>query len=267
MLRRRNSLHSEGGRAHFRAAGASVLLISALIVRTDVAFGQEGDDGEVKTATAAASARSDGDGDGDAPASDAADDEIDTVLVIGSRFGDTGGLNRGVLAGSYDVTTREELQDEHPNDTLELFNKTPGVSLSRYNQGIINTDVAIRGFAGDGTTPHAKLLIDGIPSHLHNGYGELDQLFPLGIGSIEVFKGTSDVRHGRFNTAGNYYVTSRTDEATELQATYGSFESFEGQAYSGIKIGALTQNLFAGYRRTNGFRDHSDTSKYSVSGR
>ena len=96
----------------------------------------------------------------------------------GSLIGDTGSLGRGLLAGSYDITTRDQLQDEHPNDTLELFNKTPGVSLSRYNQGIINTDVAIRGFAGDGTTPHAKLLIDGIPSHLHNGYGELDQLFP-----------------------------------------------------------------------------------------
>ena len=139
--------------------------------------------------------------------------------------------------------------------------------MSRYNQGIINTDVAIRGFAGDGTTPHAKLLIDGIPSHLHNGYGELDQLFPMGIGNIQVFKGTSDVRHGRFNTAGNYYVASRSDEATELQATYGSFDSFEAQAYSGIKLDRLSQSLFAGYRRTDGFRDHSETSKYSVSGR
>jgi len=192
-------------------------------------------------------------------------DDIDTILVVGSPVATT--ASRGTLAGALDITTREELQFEHPNDTLELFSKTPGVSLSRYNQGIINTDIAIRGFAGDGTTPHAKLLIDGIPSHLHNGYSELDQMFPLGIGSIEVFKGTSDVRYGRFNTAGNYYVTSRVDEATELQATYGSFNSFELQAYSGIKMDRLTQNLFAGYRRTEGFRDNSDISKYSVSGR
>lgn len=203
-------------------------------------------------------------------ASEASEDraeEIDTVLVIGSRFGATGTLDRGVLAGAYDVTARYELQDEHPNETLELFNKIPGVSLSRYNQGVINTDAAIRGFAGDGTTPHAKLLIDGIPSHLHNGYGELDQLFPMGIETIEVFKGTSDVRYGRYNTAGNYYVTSRSDEATEVQATYGSFDAFEGQAYSGLKINGLTQSLFAGYRRTDGFRDHGQTSKYSISGR
>ena len=198
---------------------------------------------------------------------DGAFDGIDTILVVGSSIRGSENANRGMLAGSLDITSREELRYEHPNDTLELFSRTPGVSLSRFNQGIINTDVAIRGFAGDGTTPHAKLLIDGIPSHLHNGYGELDQLFPLGIGSIEVFKGTSDVRQGRFNTAGNYYVASRSDIGTELQATYGSFDSFEAQAYSGIEIGQFSQSLFAGYRRTDGFRDHSETSKYSVSGR
>lgn len=193
--------------------------------------------------------------------------ELDTIVVVGRASGPGGSAQRGLLVGSRDLTTRLELQDEHPDDTYELFSKTPGVTMARYGQGIINTDVAIRGFAGDGTTPHAKLLIDGVPSHLHNGYGELDQLFPLAIGSIEVFKGTSDVRYGRFNTAGNYYVTSRTDEATELQATYGSFNSFEAQAYSGLELGPLTQNLFAGYRQTNGFRQHSEIQKYSASGR
>ncbi|MBX2812898.1 MAG: TonB-dependent receptor [Myxococcales bacterium] len=193
----------------------------------------------------------------------------DTIIVIGSPMG---ARDSFFLAGSYDITTRAELEDEHPTDTFELFNKAPGVVLSRYNQGIINTDISIRGFAGDGTTPHAKLFIDGIPSHLHNGYGELDQLFPLGIGSIEVFKGTSDVRHGRFNTAGNYEVRSRTDIATELQATYGTFtggnfDAFEVQAYSGLEFGGVTQNLVVGYRQSDGFRDNGDVSKYSVSGR
>ena len=187
--------------------------------------------------------------------------EVVSVVVVGAPLGLT------EPAGSYDVTTRRGLQDEHPNDTYELFNKTPGVSLSRYGQGIINTDIAIRGFAGDGTTPHAKLLIDGIPAHLHNGYGELDQMFSLGIGSIAVFKGTSDVRYGRFNTAGNYNVTSRSDLTTEFQATLGSFRSVEAQAYSGVDLGPVTQHLFVGFRRSSGYRDQSELEKYTASGR
>ena len=270
-------LRRVGGRSNVHSvAMASVFVAWSVIAVAVPAFGQEQDAAAPESAPATQKPASDAtDQPADQPPADqgpmsdalAQLDDIDTVLVVGSAIGNTGGASRGVLAGSYDITTREELEFEHPNDTLELFSRTPGVSMSRYNQGIINTDVAIRGFAGDGTTPHAKLLIDGIPSHLHNGYGELDQLFPLGIGSIEVFKGTSDVRYGRYNTAGNYYVASRSDIGTELQATYGSFDSFEGQAYSGIEVGQLTQNLFAGYRRTDGFRDHSEVSKYSVSGR
>ena len=259
-----------GYRKGRRVASCARMVVAGVLVVAVVAQASPGLGQEASADEAQSESRNE-DAETDAPAAESATadskEEIDTILIVGSAVDDSVRANRGLLAGSFDVTTREELQWEHPNDTLELFSKTPGVSLSRYNQGIINTDVAIRGFAGDGTTPHAKLLIDGIPSHLHNGYGELDQLFPLGIGSIEVFKGTSDVRQGRFNTAGNYYVASRSDEGTELQATYGSFDSFEIQAYSGIKLDRFSQSLFAGYRRTDGFRDHSETDKYSVSGR
>lgn len=171
------------------------------------------------------------------------------------------------LAGSVDVVTRDQLEYEHVNDTLELFNKIPGVYFSRFNQGIINTDVAIRGFAGEGSTPHSKLLIDGIPANLHNGYGELDQLFPLAMESIQVFKGTSDPRFGLFNLAGNYQVKTRNDSASKIEATVGSFDTRELQTYIGKENGQLKHSYFVGYRESGGYRDHTDLQKYSVSGR
>ena len=194
-------------------------------------------------------------------------DTLDPMVVIGNAIDDFEILGQGKLAGSYDVVTRDELVYEHPDDTLELFSKVPGVTLSRYNQGIINTDISIRGFAGDGVTPHAKLLIDGIPSNLHNGFNELDQMFPMGIGGIEVFKGTSDVQFGLLNIAGNYQVSSRTDLAREIQFTYGSFDAREVQGYWGLKSGNLTHNYFVGWRESNGYRDHTDLQKYTFSGR
>jgi len=193
--------------------------------------------------------------------------ELDVTVVIGEKkeeYGIPAGLE---LAGPLDIITRDELSYEHPDDTLELFSKIPGVNIARYNQGIINTDIGIRGFGSDGVTPHAKLLIDGIPFNLHNGYNELDQLFPLGIGAIEVHKGTSDIRYGLYNVAGNYNVFSRTDIGNELQATVDTFGSYELQGYSGIQTGKLTQNYFLGYRNGRGYRDHSDIEKYTLSGR
>lgn len=140
--------------------------------------------------------------------------QLDSVVVIGENEVN---IDK-TLAGSVDVITRDELEYEHVTDTLELYTKTPGVVLSRFNQGIINTDISIRGFAGDGSTPHAKLLVDGIPSNLHNGYNEMDYLFPTNIQSIQVFKGTSDPSTGLFATAGNYKVETRKDQGKQLQA-------------------------------------------------
>ena len=189
---------------------------------------------------------------------------LDSIVVIGKQVKpeSTG------LAGSLDVIGRDELANERVDDTMELFSKIPGVYFSRFNQGLINTDIAIRGFAGDGETPHAKLLIDGIPGNLHNGYSELDQLFPLSIESIQVYKGTSDARVGLFNIAGNYRVQTRTDvDVVELDASLGSFAAKELQGYAGIKTGELTQNYFAGYREADGYRDGSNLQKSVLHGR
>lgn len=189
--------------------------------------------------------------------------QLDSVVVIGKQDVQ----NDTSIAGSVDVITRDELEYEHVTDTLELYTKTPGVVLSRFNQGIINTDISIRGFAGDGATPHAKLLVDGIPSNLHNGYNEMDYLFPTNIQSIQVYKGTSDPTTGLFATAGNYKVETRKDTGKQLQASFGSFDTKELQGYFGDKQGDLTQNYALGYRAGKGYRDHTDIEKIALSAR
>jgi iron complex outermembrane receptor protein len=189
--------------------------------------------------------------------------QLDSVVVIGQK----GFIRDTNLAGSVDVVTRDELEYENVTDTLELYSKIPGVVLSRTNQGIINTDISIRGFAGDGSTPHAKLLVDGIPSNLHNGFNEMDYLFPTNIASIQVFKGTSDPTVGLFATAGNYKVETRKDQGRQLQSSLGSFNTRELQGYYGVKSAGLTQNYALGYRAGNGYRDNTDIEKIALSGR
>ncbi len=191
--------------------------------------------------------------------------ELDSVVVLGKKE-QVITTEKG-LAGAVDVITREELEYEHVTDTLELFSKTPGVVLSRYSQGIVNTEVSIRGFSGDGETPHAKVLVDGIPSNLFSGLSELDYLFPTNIQSAQVFKGTSDATTGLFATAGNYKVETRKDVGKQLQFGYGSFQTREMQGYYGEKQGVLTQNYALGYRKGNGFRDHTENEKMTLSGR
>ena len=191
--------------------------------------------------------------------------ELDSVVVLGKQEQMTA-TDKG-LAGSVDVITREELEYEHVTDTLELFSKTPGVVLSRYSQGIVNTEVSIRGFSGDGETPNAKVLVDGIPSNLFSGLSELDYLFPTNIQSAQVFKGTSDASTGLFATAGSYKVETRKDVAKQLQFGYGSFQTREMQGYYGDKQGDFMQNYAIGYRKGNGFRANTENEKIAMSGR
>lgn len=195
----------------------------------------------------------------------AASVELDSVVVLGKKEQVTT-KDKG-LAGSVDVITREELEYEHVTDTLELFSKTPGVVLSRYSQGIVNTEVSIRGFSGDGETPNAKVLVDGIPSNLFSGLSELDYLFPTNIQSAQVFKGTSDATTGLFATAGSYKIETRKDVGKQLQFGYGSFQTREMQGYYGEKQGDFTQNYAIGYRKGNGFRANTENEKIALSGR
>jgi iron complex outermembrane receptor protein len=173
-----------------------------------------------------------------------------------------------VLSGSQDLLARDQLENEHVNFTADLFKKIPGIYFSRFNQGIISANIAMRGFDGEGSSPHSKLLIDGIPSNLHVGYSEMDALFPLEIDHVRVVKGTFDPRFGLHNVAGNVQMHSRqVGDAKELELMYGSFDTYEAQGYFANEGDSLTHSYFVGTRKTAGYRDHSDLDKTTVSGK
>ncbi|EGL54922.1 outer membrane receptor protein, mostly Fe transport [Methylophaga aminisulfidivorans MP] len=171
------------------------------------------------------------------------------------------------LAGSVDEISKEEIQIQQVTNVMELFTRVPGVYLARYNQGIVDSEIGIRGFSAEGTTPHAATLIDGIPSNTHSGFSEMNQLFPADISNIDVYKGNSDPRYGLFNIAGNYNIETRSDIGREVTVTAGSYNEKQVQAYAGEQTGDLRHNYFFGYRDADGYRDNEKTEKYSASGR
>lgn len=186
------------------------------------------------------------------------------VIVIGK----SNVIQKVALSGARDILARDQLENEHVNFTADLFKKIPGVYFSRFNQGIISANIAMRGFDGEGSSPHSKLLIDGIPSNLHVGYPEMDALFPMEIDHIEVVKGTFDPRFGLHNVAGNVQMYSRqSGDEKELELMYGSFDTYEAQGFYASESENLDQTYFIGTRKTAGYRDHSDLEKTTVSGK
>jgi iron complex outermembrane receptor protein len=184
--------------------------------------------------------------------------------VAASKFG----AQSANLLTSVTVVGADQLENESADYTLELLGKIPGVTLTDFNQGIITADVSLRGFNGEGSSPHLRLLIDGLPANLNSGYNDLGPVFPLEIERIEVVKGPADPRYGLNAVAGTVGVhTFQAFTGQKLKLMAGDFGLQEAQALAGYKQGAFAQTYFAGYRRSDGYRDHAGIEKYTFAGK
>lgn len=196
----------------------------------------------------------------------------DAALVLGrvevpaKRIGPMSA--RSVLS-SVDVLDAEQVQKQQVQHAWELFTRAPGVMLTQFRQGNESGKLSFRGFNGEGEVNAVKLLIDGIPSNDNaGGMPFLDMLFPLEISSIEVVRGTNDPRYGLHNIAGNANLNTRVGgDYTEARIGYGSFATRTVQLAEGVAGSNWSQNYFAGYEQSNGYRSNSAFDKFTVSGK
>ena len=193
-----------------------------------------------------------------------------TTVVLGKYviIGSSPGQRSADLLTSVTVIGSDQLQNESVDYPLELLNKIPGVTLTDFNQGVITADVSMRGFNSEGSSPHLRLLVDGIPHNLNNGHNDLGAIFPLEFESIEVVKGTADARFGLNAVAGSVNVhTHRIFNGQKVKVMAGDFGTLDAQALAGFRSGAFSQTYFAGYRESAGYRDHSELKKHSFAGK
>lgn len=191
------------------------------------------------------------------------------VQVIGSAAGRRA-LHPGAseLAGAVSVLSGSQISREQVAFAQELLRKVPGVYRAEFNQGIVAGDIGVRGFNSESEIASTKLLIDGIPSNANSGVSEMNALFPLEISQIDIVRGTNDPRFGMFNLAGNIGVETPRGGSymtTRLQA--GAFGAREGQLLTAWEQSGFSQTLFAGLRSSDGYRDRTGMSKWSVSGK
>lgn len=168
---------------------------------------------------------------------------------------------------SVDVVGADQIENQNVDFSMELLKKVPGTYFGDWNQGVISGTISMRGFDANHDVP-VTLIVDGIP---HNfGYGRMDiqPFFPLEIERMEVVKGTSDPRYGLSNIAGNVNVyTKQGGDRTQTRLLMGSFNTYDGSILTGHESGNFSQTYFAGYRETDGYREHSDMKKGAASGK
>ena len=191
---------------------------------------------------------------------------LGTITVVGKP---SGPLAVPSVLTSVDVLEASLVEKQNVDTAWELFGRAPGVQLTDFNQGTTSGKLSFRGFNGEGEINAVKLLIDGIPSNSNDGnMPYIDLIFPLDISDIEVVRGTNDPRYGLYNIAGNANINTHIGgEYSAARASYGSFQTADVQLAKGFKLGNFTQDYFFAYRRSDGYRDHSELEKFSLAGK
>lgn len=192
------------------------------------------------------------------------------ALVLGKYVvtaGSTGSKASDLLT-SVTLVGSDQLHSESVDYSLEVLNKVPGLTLTDFNQGVITADISIRGFNAEGSMPHLRLLVDGIPHNLNSGYNDLGPIFPLEMQSIDVVKGTIDPRFGFNAIAGAVQVHTRQElVGGKIKVLAGDYNTLEAQAIAGFKNRGFSQTYFTGYRQNDGYRDHARIEKHSFAGK
>ncbi|WP_045736702.1 TonB-dependent receptor [Xanthomonas sp. MUS 060] len=196
----------------------------------------------------------------------------DSVLTLGKVQAASplavGSSARNVFS-SVDILDGDLLQDQQVDNTSLLLLRAPGVQVTQFKMGVEGGRFSFRGFNGEGRVNAVKLLIDGIPSNDNNGaMPYLDAVFPLEIAALEIVRGTNDPRYGLNAIAGSVEVLTRSGgNDGHASVTVGSFGTREVQALQGIEHGGWSQNYFAAWRDSDGYRDHDDARKRAFAGK
>ncbi|WP_137823304.1 TonB-dependent receptor [Pseudomonas sp. D(2018)] len=170
---------------------------------------------------------------------------------------------------SVDVLGSDKVEDKNVMNSWELLGQMPGIQLTETRQGAESGKATFRAFNGEGYINGIKTLIDGVPSNVNSGNQRfIDMVFPLDIDYIEVVRGTNDPRYGLHNIGGNInFVTRQGGNYTDSRLTYGSFNTQEVQLAVGHESENFAQNYFLAKQDSDGYRDHDQSNKYSLSGK
>lgn len=181
----------------------------------------------------------------------------------------SGTLRTDSILSSVDIMGSDKIEDKNVMNSWELVGQMPGIQLTETRMGAESGKVTFRAFNGEGYINGIKTLIDGVPSNVNSGNQRfIDMIFPLDIDYIEVVRGTNDPRYGLHNIGGNInFATRQGGNYTDGRLTYGSFNTREFQLAVGHEEGNFAQNYFLAKQDSDGFRDHSNSNKYSLGGK
>lgn len=181
-----------------------------------------------------------------------------TIIVTGEQMG--AGAATLMRPGGIDVVAADSFRDKAAVSLRDALAFSPGVyAQPRFGQEVrlsIRGSGISRGYHMRGLT----LLQDGVPINLADDNGDFQELDPLVLEQIQVFRGANAVRFGGSTLGGAINgVTPTGHSAPGLDARIdgGSFETVRGKLAGGFESGAGDGWLALTGDSSDGDRAHS----------
>ncbi|HEX2889800.1 TonB-dependent receptor [Vineibacter terrae] len=164
--------------------------------------------------------------------------------------------------GGVGLVPSERIRDSKATTVKDALDYVPGV-LAQPKYGQEDARLSIRG-SGLSRNFHLRgirIMVDGVPMNLADGGADTQELDPLGVRYIEVFRGANALQWGAASLGGaiNYVSpTGRSAPGWLARADGGSFGNAGGQVALGGSAGAWDYWFSPTFSHADGYRQHTE---------
>lgn len=172
------------------------------------------------------------------------------------------------------VLGHKKIEEKCNNSLLPIISEqVPGIFIT--SRGIMGYGVStgaaggisLRGIGG-GSASQMLVLIDGHPQYMGLfGHPIADAYQSMIADRVEVLRGPASVLYGSNAMGGVINIVTHKQQNdginTGISLGYGSYNTFQGEAYYRVKAGKFSNITTFSYNRTDGHRDNMNFEQYS----
>jgi vitamin B12 transporter len=165
------------------------------------------------------------------------------------------------------LITKEQIMQSGGKDLAQILNEQTGVII---NGATSNTGTYKSLYMLGATSAYTLILLDGVPLNDPTGVGGTFDIRLLSLDNverIEILKGSQSTLYGSNAVAGVINIISKKPVSPKPEfnglLTYGSYNSFKGNANLSQKIKWLEYNINYVYDRTDGISEAKDTTGHA----
>ena len=184
------------------------------------------------------------------------DDVVVTATKSPKKMSETGKVIK--------VITKDQIERSGSKDLAQILNEQVGVTI---NSATSNPGKDKSLYLLGATDKYTLILLDGIPLNEPAGVGGSFDLRLLSLDNverIEILQGSQSTLYGSNAVAGVINIISKKPDTKKPQLngllTYGSYNSFKGNANISQKAKLLEYNLNYTYYNTDGISEAKDTT-------